>query len=87
MHYLAFLRNYLPGPLCYLGQPIPKRANSATLNGKNAAQHCFPKMSLQIASLNKYTMWQKFKDQKNVFKKLKLVHIQVEKAKAGTSFT
>lgn len=24
-------------------------------------------------------MWQKFKDQKKVFKKLKLVHIQLEK--------
>lgn len=34
------------------------------------------KISLQIDSLNKYTMWQKFKDQKKVFKKLKLVHIQ-----------
>lgn len=64
MHDTLLLQNYLPGPLCYSGQPIPKRANSAALNDKNAARHCFSKMSLQIVSLNKYSMWQKFKDQK-----------------------
>lgn len=87
MHYPALLCNYLPGPLCYSWQPIPKRANSATLNGKKGCPALLPQMSLQIVSLNKYTMWQKFKDQKKVFKKLKLVHIQVEKPKVGTSFT
>lgn len=33
----------------------------------------------QFPLIRKYTMWQKFQDQKKVFKKLKLVHIQVEK--------
>lgn len=42
-------------------------------------------MSLQRVSL-KYTMWQNFRDQKSL-KKLKLVHIQVEKIKVGTSCT
>lgn len=82
MHYTALVWNDLPGPLCHSGKPIPKRTNSATLNGKDAAQYCFPKMSLQIVSLNKYTMWQKFKDQKKVFKKLKLVHTTSGKNKS-----
>lgn len=30
-------------------------------------------------------MWQKFEDQKKVFKKLKLVHIQVGKNKSGNT--
>lgn len=33
----------------------------------------------QFPLVSKYTMWQKFQDQKKVFKKLKLVHTQGEK--------
>ena len=49
------------------GQPIPRRAHSAPLSDKNAAQNVFANVSL-----NKYTMWQKFKDPKKVFKKIKI---------------
>lgn len=63
------------------GNPSPKEQILHPSVNKNAAQHGFPKVSLQIVSLNKYTTWQKFKDQKKVFKKLKLVHIQVGKRK------
>lgn len=56
----------------------PQKSKFCSVN-KNVAQHGFPKVSLQIVSLNKYTTWRKFKDQKKVFKKLKLVHIQVGK--------
>lgn len=54
----------------------PPKANSV-------AKSClllFPNV-LANSSLNKYTMWQEVKDQKKVFKKLKLVHTQVEKQK------
>lgn len=69
--------------VCYViqGNPSPKEQILHPSVNKNAAQHGFPKVSLQIVSLNKYTTWQKFKDQKKVFKKLKLVHIQVGKKK------
>lgn len=61
------------------GNPSPKEQILHPSVNKNVAQHGFPKVSLQIVSLNKYTTWRKFKDQKKVFKKLKLVHIQVGK--------
>lgn len=65
------------------GNPTPKEQILQPSVTKMLSSIVSKKISLQIESL-KYTMWQKFKDQKKVFKKLKLVHIQVEKTKAGT---
>lgn len=70
------------------GNPSPKEQLLWPSVTKMLPSIFYPETSLQIVSLNKYTMWQKFKDQKEVFKnKLKLVHTQVEKTKAGASFT
>lgn len=76
--------NYLPGPLCYSGQPIPQRANFASLSGKKkkkAASNCSPKMSLQIVPLISIQCGKSPKIRKKSLKKLKLVHTQVEKRK------
>lgn len=64
----------------------PQKSKFCNPQWQKCCPALFPKNVLAIVSLSKYTMWQKFKDQKKVFKKLKLVHIQVEKTKAGTSF-
>lgn len=63
------------------GNPSPEEQILQASVTKMLSSIVSKKISLQIDSLNKYTMWQKFKDQKKVFKKLKLVHIQVGKKK------
>lgn len=56
--------------------PVPQKQILHLLVAKSCL-FLFPNV-LANSSLNKYTMWQEVKDQKKVFKKLKLVHTQVE---------
>lgn len=54
------------------GNPSPKEQILQPSVTKMLSSIVSKKISLQIDSLNKYTMWQKFKDQKKVFKKIKI---------------
>lgn len=86
MHYTIFYELFTWSIMLFRATHPPK-SKFCISQWQKSCLKLVPQNVLANSSLNKYTMWQKFKDQKKVFKKLKLVHTQVEKTKAGASFT